>query len=204
MLENITNIDLKVLSLYVKDYNSVYSIREITKKLKINYSHAFKRINKLVKQDILLKKRNGQVNSISLNLNIDTVQLLSFVEQQESKNFKNNTLRLFVKEAISIDPFVCIGVFGSRASGKAKKDSDWDVFIITTKRKEIERITTRFPHVRDIQLQVFSISEFEDSLMSREETVVKHIIKNKKIIYNPYPFYNIILNWEMIKYAPES
>lgn len=203
MLENITIIDLKILSIYVKDYAASFSIRQITKNLGINYSHAFKRIKVLAGQKILLEKKQGQANTISLNVqNIDTIQLISFVEEQESRKLKNSTLRLLIKEAIQIDPFACLGVFGSRASGKATKKSDWDVFIITQKTKEMSKIMTKFPHVTDIQLQVFSLKEFWDSLLSRKETVVKHIIRNKKIIHNPHPFYGIIYNWEMVKYAP--
>ena len=203
MLEDITLIDLKILSLFSKDYANSYSIREITQKLKINYSHTFKRINGLIKREILLQEKKGHANMISLNIkNLETIQLLSFVEQEESKKLKNPSLQLISKEAIRIDPFSCIGIFGSRVSGKAKKDSDWDVFIITSKIKEIEKIMTRFSYARNIHLEVFFIEEFQESLVSREETVVKHILRNKQIIYNPYPFYNIIYNWEMIKYAP--
>ena len=85
MFEHITMVDLKILSLYVKDYSATFSIRQITTALNINYSHAFKRVKKLVKDSILLGKKAGQVNNVSLNIqNMDTIQLLSFVEEQES------------------------------------------------------------------------------------------------------------------------
>jgi len=97
--------------------------------------------------------------------------------------------------------FIC---FGSRASGTAIKNSDWDVFIITQnkKLKQMQKIMSKFPHITDIHLEVFPLEEFQKSLLSPEETVVKHIVRNKLIIYNPNVFYNIIYNWEMIKYAP--
>ena len=139
MFENITIIDLKIISLYIKDYKSHFSIRQITQKLNINYSHAFKRVKKLVEENILIQKKEGQANHISLNIqNIKTIQIISFVEEQESKKLKNTTLRLLIKEAIQIDPLACLGIFGSRVSGKATKDSDWDVFIITQAKKKKE------------------------------------------------------------------
>lgn len=207
MLEDITIIDLKILSLFIKDYSVAFSIRQITRSLGINYPHAFRRIKKLVKDEILLINKVGQANSMMLNIkNIAAIQLISFVEEQESKKFKNTTLKLIAKEAIQIDPLLCIGLFGSRISGKATKESDWDVFIICqkNKRKEMEKIMTKFPYTRNIQLQVFSVEEFQESLLTLEETVVKHIVKNKQIIYNPHPFYSIIQKWEMIKYAPRQ
>ena len=128
MFKNI--IDFKILNLYSKDYSSSYSIREITKILNINYSHTFKRINELVKEGILTKEKKGQANNITFNIkNLEAVKLLSFVE--ENKKIENPTLKLVIKEATNIDPFSCIGLFGSRVSGKAKKDSDWDVLILT-------------------------------------------------------------------------
>ena len=205
MFEDITKIDLRVLSLYVKDYKSSFSIRQITQKLNINYAHAFKRVKNLVKTRILTQKKEGQVNSISLNIrNIDAIQVLCFVEEQESRRIKNTTLRLLVEELIKIDSLACIGLFGSRVSGKATKSSDWDVFIITRgqKKMQVEKIMSKFPHITDIELQVFSVEEFQESLLAIEDNVVKHIIRNKRIIYNPHPFYNIISILEAIKYAP--
>jgi predicted nucleotidyltransferase len=205
MLEHTTMIDLKILSLYVRDYASSYSIREMSMRLKINYSHAFKRINELVKNGYLIKKKKGHSNVLSLNItNYETIKIMNLAEQLESNKIRNNTLMLLIQEAMRIDIYACIGLFGSRVSGKAEKDSDWDIFIITTKRKEMEKIMSKFPYAKNIQVQVFTSEEFWESLISQEETVVKHIIRNKQIIYNPYPFYHIIRNWELTKYAPSQ
>lgn len=154
-----------------------------------------------------MEKKAGQVNNVSLNIqNMDTIHLLSFVEERESKKIKYSALRLIAEEAASIDPLCCIGLFGSRVAGKATKESDWDMFIITQKsrKKEMEKIMSKFPFVKNVQLQVFSLEEFEESLFSPEETVIKHIVRNKRIIYNPHPFYNIIKKWEKVKYAPSQ
>jgi predicted nucleotidyltransferase len=205
MFKDITTIDLRILSVFVRDYTAAFSIRRITTKLKINYSNAYKRVMGLVKEEILVMKKVGQVNHVSFNIrSIDAVQVLSFVEEQESKKLKYSILRSLVYEAVGIDPYACIGLFGSRVSGKATKHSDWDIFIISEKKKEMEKIMSKFPFVKDIQLQVFTRGDFEDSLLSVEETVVRHIIRNKLIIYNPYPFYNIVLNWEELTYAPSQ
>ncbi len=205
MLEDITLIDLKIFSLYIKDYSQNFSIRDITQRLDINYSHAFKRIKESIKKNLLIENKIGQVNHISLNMrNFSTIQILGFVEEQESQKLNNTTLRLLIKDIVSVDASACFGIFGSRVSGKATKNSDWDVFIITQdkKLKQMNTIMAKYPHITNIQLQVFSLEEFQESLLSAEETVVKHIVKNKQIIYNPHVFYNIIYNWEMIKYAP--
>jgi predicted nucleotidyltransferase len=202
MLEDIEKIHLKILKLYIRDYSMNYSILEITKLLDINYSNAFKRIKELINEQILAEKKFGKSNSISLNLsNPAAIHLISFVEQMQK--IDNKIIDDIIKEIIHLDAFACIGLFGSRVSGKAKKDSDWDIFVITEHRKDVEKVMSKFPYASNIQIQVFGIDEFKESLLTVEETVVKHIVGNKRIIYNPYPFYNIIKEWEMIKYAPK-
>jgi len=202
MLKDIEKVHLRILELFIRDYSTSYSILEITKILKINYSNAFKRIKELIKEHILIETKFGKANSISLNLNSpNTIHLIALVEQMQRVN--NELIYDIIKEIIHIDPFACIGLFGSRVARKAKKESDWDVFVISEYRKEVEKIMSKFPYASKIQLQVFDIHEFKESLLTAEETIVKHIVKNKQIIYNPYPFYNIIIEWEKIKYAPK-
>jgi predicted nucleotidyltransferase/predicted transcriptional regulator len=205
MFEHISAIDFRILSLYIKNYSRILSIRQITMLLNINYSNAFKRIKKLAKSRLLLLKKEHQANAVSLNMqNTGAIQVISFVEEMESQKIKNTTLKMICQEALLLDAFCCVGLFGSRVSGKAAKDSDWDVFIITHKVKEMQKILSKFPFAINIHIEVFSLEEFEESLFSAEETVVKHIVKNKQILYNPHPFYNIIYKWEKAKYAPSQ
>jgi predicted nucleotidyltransferase len=203
MLQNITEIDRKILSMFVRDYSSSYTIRKMTQLLGINYSHAFHRVNELVKMQILRNEKRGHANYITLNLaDLGAVRLVCSAE--ESKKYNNPLLDVLIKEIIALDPFACIGLFGSRVSGRAVKGSDWDVFVIAAKRKEIERMLSRLSYMKDIQVQVFDEAEFMDSLLSPEETVVRHIVKNKQIIYNPHPFYNLVKRWEKIRYVPSG
>jgi len=205
MLNNITEIDLKLLSLYSKDYAAEYSILEMTKLLNINYSNAFRRVSLLLENQILKKTKKGHSNILSLNLlNIPTLQLMSYVDEIDGRKIKNAALHLLVQEALQLDPTASVGIFGSRVSGRATKESDWDIFVITQKNyvKEMEKIIAKVPHSQEMHLIALSKEEFEESLISGEETVVKHIIRNKQMIYNPHPFYNIIYKWEKLKHVP--
>ncbi|MBI5065052.1 nucleotidyltransferase domain-containing protein [Candidatus Woesearchaeota archaeon] len=204
MLENINIMDFRILSVFVPDFARIYSIREIISTLGINYSYGFKRIKELVKKNILLEDKGRHSSRISFNLNnLNNIKLISFVEEQTSENVDFVKLKLIIQEVCSIDPFACIGLFGSRASSRAKKDSDWDVFIISCKKKEVEKLCNFKTSIyENVHFQVFSLEEFKDSLESPEETVIRHIIRNKKILYNPHPFYGIIRNWQRLTYAP--
>lgn len=201
MIENITEIDMKLLGLFARDFSMTFTIRQMTRELDINYSHAFNRVNALVKMQILNSVKKGYANEISLNIsNLDAIKLISFIE--EYRKLGNLSLNKIIRDISAEDPFACIGLFGSRVSGKATKASDWDVFILTANKGEIERFISRYSYMKDIQIQVFEIEEFRDNLISQEETVVKHIVRNKQIIYNPHPFYNLIREWESIRHAP--
>jgi predicted nucleotidyltransferase len=203
MLENITAIDQKIIALFTRDYLRRMSLLEMTKELDINYSHAFKRVNLMIRNHILNRSKKGMANEISINLaNLDSIKLLSYID--EMKEYGNPSLKTIINDFTAEDPFACIGLFGSRVSGKATRKSDWDVFIITARKEDIERLATKFSYMANIQLQVFDIEEFRDSLLSQEETVVKHIVRNKRIIYNAHPFYNLVREWERIKYVPSQ
>ena len=206
MLENINITDLKLLSSFVPDYASFYSIRDMVARLKINYSYAFHRVKFLVKNGFFIEKKGRHSSQISFNIhNLSAVKLLCFVEEQMSEGFEIIKFKRIILEISLADPFACIGLFGSRASGKAKRDSDWDIFIITCKEKEVSKLCKSLYSLnKDVQFQVFSLDEFRDSLRSNEETVVRYIVRNKKILYNPHPFYSIIYDWEKVKYAPSQ
>ena len=204
MFKHITKIDGKILGLYVKDYTASYSIREIAQTLGINYSHTFNEVKMLVKEGYLLMTKMGQAYILALNiLSYETIKMMAFVEQIASGTIKSNSIIPLIKEAMNVDLYACVGLFGSRVSGKARKESDWDFFIISEKRKEMEKIMSQFPYATNIQLHVFTLKEFWESLLSPEETVVKHIVRNKLILYNAFPFYNLIKNWELMKHTPQ-
>jgi predicted nucleotidyltransferase len=193
-------VDMKIIGLYVPDYSREYSIREMIADLSLNYPNTFKRIKTLIKSNVLIEKKARNISKITFNVNnADAISLLSFVEQQQIIK-----LNQIIKTISHEDPFACIGLFGSRASRKAKKDSDWDVFIISSDRQRIEKLSKTFPLDKDVNFEIFSADEFKESLVSSEENVVKHIVKNKRLLYNPYPFYSIIREWEMKKYAPSQ
>lgn len=206
MLENINGTDFKILSVFVPDFASFYSIRETISKAGINYSYGFKRVKELIKLRVLLEEKGRHGSKISFNLsNLSAIKLLSFVEEQMGEGVDFVKLKPVIQEVCSIDSFVCVGIFGSRASGRFKKDSDWDVFIISCKKREVEQLcNSKSSLYRDVHFQVFSLEEFRDSLESPEETVVRHIVRNKKILYNPHPFYGIIREWQRLIYAPSQ
>ena len=73
-----------------------------------------------------------------------------------------------IKHAInSIDPSADIYLFGSRARGNAKDDSDWDILILVD--KEVDSIRTQAPYRKKI-LEV----------MTETGQVISTIIRNKR------------------------
>jgi predicted nucleotidyltransferase len=200
MFKNITHIDLEIMSIFIPDYSSHYTLREITQKKNLNYSNAHNRFKFLIQNNYIKSIKVGNSHIIALNLNPKTIQLISYVESLF--RFENVLFDDLIKRFTYIDSFVCIGLFGSRADNQNKSDSDWDIFILTKKRKDIEKELKNIIYDK-FHFIVFEDDEFIDSLATNEETVIKHIINNKRIIYNPYPFYNLIYRWELMKSLPK-
>ena len=102
--------------------------------------------------------------------------------------FKNRTLRAFPHRIRSI------ALFGSRATGRAESDSDYDVFVMVDTRDR-NLVDCIFDIAYDIYMEsnlTFDISpvimseEFFNARLSQERRIAREI-KEQGIPYVPYP-----------------
>lgn len=81
--------------------------------------------------------------------------------------FSHQDIIQSIKRAIStIDPSAEVHLFGSRARGDAKEDSDWDILVLVD--KDVDRIQSQAPY-REAILQV----------MTETDQVISTFIRNK-------------------------
>lgn len=90
-------IKLDITSLYSRNYNAKYGIREIARKLNINHQTALNHLNLLVKNNTLSYERRGRNKEFSLNIdNINTKLLVDAAEGY--KSYSRECLIDFVRD----------------------------------------------------------------------------------------------------------
>jgi uncharacterized protein len=66
---------------------------------------------------------------------------------------KNIMLKLIKKQVKSIDPGADIILYGSRARGDERADSDWDILILVDSKVDVETEKTFRHNLYDIELE---------------------------------------------------
>jgi hypothetical protein len=62
-----------------------------------------------------------------------------------------------------LQPFCSKGIlFGSRATGRARTDSDFDLFVVTEDAPQAKRVTEGYPLGRTIELVAWTAAEYEE------------------------------------------
>jgi DNA-binding transcriptional ArsR family regulator len=130
-LENIT----KIISLFERNIFEDYSVREISKKILLDYKTVRKTIKKLLALELIKLKIKGKSNMIALNLNHSDVKTyLSFASYfNRLLYFAQNAKLIFLLEEINrLNLFdITVVLFGSHVTGEQKKHSDLDLLLIS-------------------------------------------------------------------------
>jgi len=176
MVQN-KNIELEIILTLIKEESH---LREIARSIVESHSTVLRKINELVKENILDYKQEGKnkiffiKNNLKAKNYIYSAEIynlskllkkhseLSIIFEEIKKNFKNGMIILF----------------GSYAKGNEKKDSDIDIYIETTDTK----IKNKIKEINS-KLSV-KIGEFDTNSL-----LIKEIIKNHIIIRGVEEFY---------------
>lgn len=179
---NITENNLRVLSLFTNGFDKEYYIREVEKILKIS-----PRTSQLILEDwenkgVIESGTRGKIKSYKLKISDLSRRYLIFIEQYKAISFMEKNL--LVKEAIGkIGQFIDgIGIiFGSYARGASDKESDLDVFAAGNyKNEEIKKISRNLGI--EISVKCYPIKTFEKNI--NQDIFLKEILKNHIIFKN--------------------
>jgi predicted nucleotidyltransferase len=121
---------LTVLSQFFEDPNKKFSIRELSRILKINHTTVRQYLNKLVKEGFLSVKKEGVYSFYQLILSKKTTNLKLYYNLEKIR--KSNIVQDLEKEY----DLPVIVLFGSYASAMDDKTSDVDICLITNVKKE--------------------------------------------------------------------
>src|SRR3989344_7275914 len=83
-----SNFQIKLLRLFDQNFNSEFTINQISKKTGFDYAYSNREINKLIKKGIISKKTVGNAHLCSLNLkNDETIAIIFDYETHKKSGF---------------------------------------------------------------------------------------------------------------------
>jgi len=176
MVKKITKT--KIIELYINNYNQAHYLREIALLLKKPHQSIKPYLEKLTKENILLK--NKRLNLTEYKLNLKDKRILDYItiaeKEKTIEKLENTTLKILFEK---LSPFFknnTFIIFGSSVQ-EIKKGSDIDLLIIGKSKinktiKEFEEVYNKEIH----KIQVTDLNKLTKTLTI--EIYKKHLILN--------------------------
>lgn len=186
----------KVLSLLLYNKTKEFTIREISKKINVDYKTVYLITQGLIKNKVITAKKMGQttlclINQKEFSSDIFKAELIRRENLLNNKNFYS--LYNYFKEIK--EPFFILLLFGSYASGNQTKKSDIDLMLITENNsieKQIKNLISIIP--LNIHLLNFTSKEFLSMLKTTEFNIGKEVFRNNIILFGIEDYYRLIQN----------
>ena len=196
-MENIHNTTKdKILKLLLLNKQKEFTIRAISKEVLIDYKTVHIIVKRLIKSNTIVAKKAGQTILCSINqkgFNADVFRTESIRKEELLKNKDLYALHNYFKDIK--EPFFILLLFGSYASGKARKGSDIDLMLIADNdalRKKAKKIVSLIP--LSIHFLDFSSKEVLSMLKTTEFNVGKEAVANNIILFGLEDYYRLVQN----------
>lgn len=186
---------LEIMNMFRKNVFLRASIREVSKKLnKKSYQRVYDAVKELEGRKILKLERVGKSDIVSLELNHQSILLLSYLDEKESAEKIPDYGKLARLKEIS--NYLLIAT-GSYARGNFTKKSDLDLVIVISDNQKaidvqrmVENLTLSFyPRVH---VYVFNNRDFLEMLLNKKENYGKEIFRNHLILKNAHLYYEAL------------
>ena len=146
---------LTILGPFFENPHKQYSIRELSRILKINHTTVRQYLNMLVKEEFLLFKKDRVYSFYQLRLSKKTLNLKLYY------NLEKLRLSNLIEDLEKIYDFPVIVLFGSYASAMDDSTSDIDICLISNIEKEFAIDKYEKYLNRNISLHKFKKDQFE-------------------------------------------
>jgi len=177
MVQNRDNIDFEIILLLLKNESH---LRGIAKQLDESHSTIMRKLEKLVKENVLDYRIEGRNKVFSIRKNLQSKSYVFNAERYKLIKVINEypELNVIIEDILKRVEEKIIILFGSYAKFLAKKDSDIDIYVETRSRKLKEEIESIHSRIK------VKIGDFDlNSLL------IKEIIKNHVILKGVEEFY---------------
>ena len=192
---NIHNLSTpeKIVNVFLENHDKDFTIRELSKLVKIDYKSVYLSVETLEKAGILEKRKAGNSTLCKLGKKFNHI-IFKVEDYRKEQLLKNGNIRVLYNEIRKIEsPFYICLVFGSYAKGKAKKKSDVGIIIVSDKKDELESeinsIIQTIP--LSIHLLIFTPKEFLNNF-SQGNTVVNEAVEKNVILYGVETYYRLL------------
>lgn len=181
-----TKTEVAILKVFTSKITESFTIREIAKRVKQNYSIVYSAIQNLHKNNFLIKDKHK-----NFSLNKENYQNLGYIEHLKAEELlkKNKDIALFVEEAIKKINlgFFSLLLFGSYAESKQRKNSDIDILMIIESLQDTEIIERTLQQISErygnFHCNVISKESVKEMLNQREKLNVINETLNKHIVF---------------------
>lgn len=181
-MKGLSEKEIEILLVLVKDFSSDYNANSISKKIDITAAGAFKALKNLKKRKLVVSKRMGKAIFYKVNLadyyTFRTIETLIIGEARENaQRWLDEFEELLNHVEIAI-------MFGSMVRNP-KKANDIDLMLVFKKEKSkiISKLVEerRAISTKPIHIVKQTLSDLKDNLKKRDK-VILNVIKNSHIL----------------------
>lgn len=184
----------KILKLLLSNKEKEFTIRAISNNVSVDYKTVYIVVKELIKGRVVNARKAGQAISCSINQKEFTADVFraELIRKEELLGNKElHALNGYFKDIR--EPFFILLLFGSYASGKARKGSDIDLMLIADDekiRKKAKSIVSLIP--LHIHLVDFNSGELISMLKTTEFNVGREAFNNNVILFGIEDYYRLL------------
>jgi len=191
-------LELKIVDLLARNMERRFTINEVAKSLNEYYSFVHRTVNRLSRDDVIIKEKAGKAYLCSINLGTEkTIALVNLSEIEKKNEFYNSNKELkiiledFVKSIESAVNAISIVLFGSYAKGTVTKESDIDILLISKTKAGIDKTTKEIyaKYGKEINPVIMTSEDFK---RQKDRAIIKEVIKNHYVLYGVEKFVNLV------------
>ena len=195
MVKKHNTID-KILMLLLSNKPEEFTIRAISKSISVDYKTVYIVVKELITDGILNAKKVGQTVLCSIDRKAFNPDIFRAESLRKERLLRKKDFSIMCDYLDDVKkPFFTLLLFGSYASGNAKKGSDIDLMIITDDEKVKREVKDKISLTPlNIHLVDFNSGEFISMLKTTEFNVGKEASDNNILLFGIEDYYRILQN----------
>jgi len=187
----------KILRLFYTDKTIQIHLREVARKTKLNENSAFRFLQDMEKEHILISKKDGNLKKYSLaknNLTYSLLTQLDILRFNTLPSIRRNAMTMFLN-TLKEKPIIAI-LFGSTAKNTYTEHSDIDLLLIVNKKIDIKNAISYTDAQTAIRVSAIQINfeELVEEIKLKNDKVIQSALNTGYPITNHITYYEVMYN----------